>query len=70
MTSGNTMRVDPMVALQEASVREEFLKHRTLVLAQQLELTKQQHKALLEKVDGLEADLRLARADVIEGEQE
>lgn len=68
MTSGNTMRVDPMVALQEASVREEFLKQRTLVLSQQLELTKQQHKALLEKVDGLEADLRLARGSV-EGEE-
>lgn len=72
MTTGNTMQVDALVALQEAEVREEFLKQRTLLLAQHLVMQKQENQILLDKINGLEADLRLARgeADVSDGASE
>jgi hypothetical protein len=63
MTTGNTMQVDALVALQEAEVREEFLKQRTLLLGQHLVMQKQENKTLLDKINGLEADLRLARGE-------
>ncbi|WP_142627924.1 hypothetical protein [Rhizobium sp. P007] len=63
MTTGNTMQVDALVALQEAEVREEFLKQRTLLLGQHLVMQKQENKALLDKINGLEADLRLAKSE-------
>ncbi|OOO25600.1 hypothetical protein [Agrobacterium sp. YIC 4121] len=61
MASGNQMQVDALVALQEAEVREEFLKQRTLLLGQHLVMQKQENKTLLDKINGLEADLRLAK---------
>ncbi|SDE62319.1 hypothetical protein [Agrobacterium pusense] len=66
------MQVDALVALQEAEVREEFLKQRTLLLGQHLVMQKQENKTLLDKINGLEADLRLARgeADVSDGASE
>lgn len=63
MTTENRMRVDPMVALQEALVREEFLKDRTLFLSQSLASLQAEQKALTERVTALEADLRLARQE-------
>lgn len=63
MATGNQMQVDALVALQEAEVREEFLKQRTLLLAQHLVMQKQENKTLLDKFNGLEADLRLARGE-------
>lgn len=63
MTAGNQMQVDALVALQEAEVREEFLKQRTLLLAQHLVMQKQENKNLLDKINGLEADLRLAKGE-------
>ena len=69
MTTGNTMQVDALVALQEAEVREEFLKQRTLLLSQHLVMQKQENKILLDKINGLEADLRLAKGEVTDGEQ-
>jgi len=63
MTAGNQMQVDALVALQEAEVREEFLKQRTLLLGQHLVMQKQENKNLLDKINGLEADLRLARGE-------
>ncbi len=63
MTTGNTMQVDALVALQEAEVREEFLKQRTLLLAQHLVMQKQENQILLDKINGLEADLRLAKGE-------
>ncbi|WP_107327177.1 hypothetical protein [Agrobacterium pusense] len=72
MSTGNKMQVDALVALQEAEVREEFLKQRTLLLGQHLVMQKQENKTLLDKINGLEADLRLARgeADVSDGASE
>ncbi|MRG64573.1 hypothetical protein GH789_04640 [Rhizobium pusense] len=67
MTTGNTMQVEALVALQEAEVREEFLKQRTLLLGQHLVMQKQENKALLDKINGLEADLRLARSEANTG---
>ena len=64
MTTGNQMQVDALVALQEAEVREEFLKQRTLLLAQHLVMQKQENKTLLDKINGLEADLRVARGEI------
>lgn len=63
MTTGNTMQVDPMVSLQEACAREEFLRQRNLFLAQHLAMQTAENKVLLDKVNGLEADLRLARGE-------
>lgn len=63
MTSGNQMQVSALVALHEAEVREEFLKQRALLLAQQLELTKHENQSLMSKINGLEADLRLAKGE-------
>ncbi|MEE9984240.1 hypothetical protein [Agrobacterium pusense] len=63
MTTGNTTQVDALVALQEAEVREEFLKQRTLLLGQHLVMQKQENKTLLDKINGLEADLRLAKGE-------
>lgn len=63
MATGNTMQVDALVALQEAEVREEFLKQRTLLLGQHLVMQKQENQILLDKINGLEADLRLARGE-------
>lgn len=63
MTTGNTMQVDALVALQEAEVREGFLKQRTLLLGQHLTMQKQENQILLDKINGLEADLRLARGE-------
>lgn len=72
MTTGNTMQIDPMVALQEANVREEFFKQRNLFLAQHLAMQNAENKVLLDKINGLEADLRLARGDgeAVDGETE
>ncbi len=61
MATGNQMQVDASVILQEAEVREAFLMNRTLLLSQQLLMQKQENKILLDKINGLEADLRLAR---------
>lgn len=63
MTASNTMQVDALVALNEAEVREGFLKQRTLLLAQHLAMQKQENQTLLDKINGLEADLRLARGE-------
>lgn len=63
MAAGNQMQVDALVALQEAEVREEFLKQRTLLLGQHLVMQKQENKTLLDKINGLEADLRLAKGE-------
>ncbi|MEA1840735.1 hypothetical protein G6L35_08655 [Agrobacterium tumefaciens] len=64
MTTGNTMQVDALVALHEAEVREEFLKQRTLLLSQHLAMQKQENKILLDKINGLEANLRVARGEI------
>ncbi len=63
MATGNQMQVDASVILQEAEVREAFLMNRTLLLSQQLLMQKQENKILLDKINGLEADLRLAKGD-------
>lgn len=63
MANGNQMQVDASVILQEAELRETFLKNRTLLLSQQLLMQKQENQILLDKINGLEADLRLARGD-------
>ncbi len=63
MTTGNQMQVDALVALHEAEVREGFLKQRTLLLSQHLSMQKQENQILLDKINGLEADLRLARGE-------
>ncbi|MFK3847946.1 hypothetical protein ACI2J5_00400 [Agrobacterium pusense] len=60
MTAGNQMQVDASVILHEAELRETFLKNRTLLLSQQLLMQKQEKQILLDKINGLEADLRLA----------
>lgn len=73
MTTGNTMQVDPMVALQEANAREEFFKQRNLFLAQSHASAAAEIARLNAKIDGLEADLRFARgeeADPIDGGSE
>lgn len=57
------MQVDASVLLQEAEVREAFLVNRTLLLSQQLLMQKQENKTLLDKINGLEADLRLAKSE-------
>lgn len=64
MTTGNTMQVDVLVALHEAEVREGFLKQRTLLLSQHLSMQKQENQILLDKINGLEADLRVAKGEV------
>lgn len=63
MTTGNTMQVDPMVALQEANAREEFFKQRNLFLAQSYASATSEIARLNARIDGLEADLRLARGE-------
>ncbi|WP_367354178.1 hypothetical protein [Agrobacterium pusense] len=63
MTAGNQMQVDASVILHEAELRETFLKNRTLLLSQQLLMQKQENQILLDKINGLEADLRLAKGD-------
>lgn len=63
MTTGNKMQVDATVILQEAEVREAFLVNRTLLLSQQVLMQKQENQILLEKINGLEADLRLAKGE-------
>jgi|GEM_PF-1077403 len=60
MATGNQMQVDASVILQEAEVREAFLVNRTLLLSQHLVMQKQENQILLDKINGLEADLRLA----------
>lgn len=57
------MQVDASVILQEAEVREAFLVNRTLLLSQQLLMQKQENKILLDKINGLEAGLRLAKGE-------
>ncbi|MGP4670638.1 hypothetical protein ACSV5N_01550 [Agrobacterium salinitolerans] len=57
------MQIDASVILQEAEVREAFLKNRTLLLSQHLAMQKQENQILLDKINGLEADLRLARGE-------
>ncbi|WP_236766905.1 hypothetical protein [Agrobacterium tumefaciens] len=64
MANNNAMQVDALVALHEAEVREGFLKQRTLLLFQQLLMQKQENQILFDKINGLEADLRLARGEV------
>ena len=63
MAIGNQMQVDASVILQEAELRETFLKNRTLLLSQQLLMQKQENQILLDKINGLESDLRLARGE-------
>lgn len=63
MATGNQMQVDASVILQEAEVREAFLMNRTLLLSQQLLMQKQENQILLDKINGLEADLRLAKGE-------
>ncbi len=63
MSMGNKMPLDASVILQEAEVREAFLVNRTLLLSQQLHMQKQENQILLDKINGLEADLRLARGE-------
>lgn len=63
MTTGNQMQVDPLVALQEANAREEFFKQRNLFLGQCLAVQKAENQILLDKINGLEADLRIARGE-------
>lgn len=63
MTAGNQMQVDASVILHEAELRETFLKNRTLLLSQQLLMQKQENQILLDKINGLEADLRLAKGE-------
>lgn len=63
MSTNNQMQVDALVALHEAEVREGFLKQRTLLLSQQLLMQKQENQILLDKINGLEADLRLAKGE-------
>lgn len=63
MTTGNKMQVDASVILQEAEVREAFLVNRTLLLSQQLLMQKQENQILLEKINSLEADPRLAEGE-------
>ncbi|UXS24181.1 hypothetical protein [Agrobacterium tumefaciens] len=63
MTTGNQMQVDASVILHEAELRETFLKNRTLLLSQQLLMQKQENQILLDKINGLEADLRLAKGE-------
>ena len=72
MAIGNQMQVDASVILQEAELRETFLKNRTLLLSQQLLMQKQENQILLDKVNGLEADLRLAReeGEISDGDSE
>ncbi|WP_254229121.1 hypothetical protein [Agrobacterium salinitolerans] len=57
------MQIDALVGLQEAEVREAFLKNRTLLLSQHLAMQKQENQILLDKINGLEADLRLAKGE-------
>ncbi|WP_286160614.1 hypothetical protein [Rhizobium sp. Root651] len=57
------MQIDALVGLQEAEVREAFLKNRTLLLSQHLAMQKQENQILLDKISGLEADLRLAQGE-------
>lgn len=64
MSANNQMQVGVLVALQEAEVREEFLKQRTLLLAQHVAMLKDEQKSLLDKINGLEADLRVARGEI------
>ncbi|KQY53098.1 hypothetical protein ASD46_01200 [Rhizobium sp. Root491] len=64
MTTGNTMQIDPLVALQEANAREEFFKQRNLFLGQCLAVQKAENQILLDKINGLEADLRVAKGEV------
>ncbi len=64
MSANNQMQVSVLVALQEVEVREEFLKQRTLLLAQHVAMLKEEQKGLLEKISGLEADLRVARGEI------
>jgi hypothetical protein len=63
MATGNQMQVDASVILQVAVVREAFLVNRTLLLSQQLLMQKQENQILLDKINGLEADLRLAKGE-------
>jgi hypothetical protein len=63
MTSGNSMQVDPLVALQEAAAREEFFKQRNLFLAQSLRVATEDNRKLSETITGLEADLKLLRTE-------
>ncbi|QXC49525.1 hypothetical protein KHC17_16820 [Agrobacterium salinitolerans] len=63
MATGNQMQIDALVGLQEAEVREAFLKNRTLLLSQHLAMQKQENQILLDKINGLEADLRLAKGE-------
>lgn len=64
MSANNQMQVGVLVALQEAEVREEFLKQRTLLLAQHVAMLKEEQKSLFDKISGLEADLRVARGEI------
>lgn len=57
MTSQSTgMRVDPMVALQEAAAREAFLKERTFFLAQSLENALEEKRQLTEALAAAQAN--------------
>lgn len=64
MSANNQMQVGVLVALQEVEVREEFLKQRTLLLAQHVAMLKEEQKSLLDRISGLDADLRVARGEI------
>ncbi|MBO0129189.1 hypothetical protein [Agrobacterium burrii] len=64
MSANNQMQVGVLVALQEVEVREEFLKQRTLLLAQHVAMLKEEQKSLLGRISGLDADLRVARGEI------
>lgn len=63
MSMGNKMPLDASVIVQEAEVREAFLVNRTLLLSQQLHMQKQENQILLDRINGLEADLRKAEGE-------
>lgn len=58
MSSVTAMQVDPSVELQEANMREEFLKRRVLYLAQSLATFTVEKEQLLEKIKRLEAEIQ------------
>lgn len=57
MANVTAMQVDPSVELQEANMREEFLKRRVLFLAQSMATATVEKERLLEKIKELEAQI-------------
>jgi len=63
MSTSNQMHLDVTVVMQEANALEDHYKRRNLYLAQSLSVQKAENQILLDKINGLEADLRLARGE-------